>query len=429
MNERLESKIDELYNLLMGRPLKVLDIFNDFFGENRVDMQGFPSADKFKMWLGITNISEYMPRAALNMSEEDYNIYGRKALTELNDETLDRVMEILCSNGGVIESIRTKKFNQGFILVHFPYVRVTNEYDRYVDINHLYAKVVVNSNGSGNGYFTLNRAEYTYLHISNNYMHSHVSNIPTSNFTDFQSPCTGSGPINDTLSSLARDFDEDLWRLFCLELDKYVQVESIAGTPYHRLEQLGTANMYSEDSTFKALNVLGWYEYFSKDMAKSFTEYLIRDRKLKFNYKSGSYSIGMTFVEFMVLISNEFISWYNQKFNEGTYTYTLDDLLRDKVIGKGVIAGDKIYYGDNGRSLNTYRSFVGKRMCTFKGRDVLINITGMNEVANDNESILLNSKIALYILTRILNVVNYRYGKSEQRDQEGHRISGKVRYF
>ena len=26
---------------------------------------------------------------------------------------------------------------QGFILVHFPHVRVTNEHDRFVDINHL----------------------------------------------------------------------------------------------------------------------------------------------------------------------------------------------------------------------------------------------------------------------------------------------------
>lgn len=413
----------------MDKPLKVLDIFNDFFGEDRVDMQGFPSAYEFKVWLDIASISEYMSRVALNMNQEDYIIYGGKTLTELDDKTLDRVMEILCSNNNVVESIRAKKFNQGFILVHFPHVRVTNEHDKYVDINHLYAKVVVNSNGSGNGYFTLNRAEYTYLHISNGYMHSHVASIPTSNFTNFQSPCTGSGPINDTLASLAREFDEDLWRLFCLELDKYVQVESIAGTPYHRLEQLGTANMSSTDNTFRALNVLGRRGHLDKNIVKSFTEHLIRDRKLKFNYKSGSYSIGMTFVEFMVLISNEFISWYNQKFNEGVYIYTLDNLLRSKVIRKGVIAGDKIYYDSNSRNLDTYRSFIGKKMCTFKGKDVLINITEINEVANNNKSNLLNSEIALYILTRILNVVNYRYGKSEQRDQEGNRISEKVRYF
>lgn len=412
----------------MDKPLKVLDIFNDFFGEDSVDMQGFLSAYEFKVWLDIASISEYMSRVALNMNEEDYIIYGGKTLTELDDKTLDRAMEILCSNS-VVESIRAKKFNQGFILVHFPHVRVTNEYNRYVDINHLYAKVVVNSDGSGNGSFTLNRAEYTYLHISSNYMHSHVSNIPTSDFTNFQLPCTGRGPINNTLSSLVREFDKDLWKLFCLELDKYVQVESIVGTPYHRLEHIGTANMSSEEGTFKAINVLGWWDCFNRNMAKSFIEHLIRGRKLKFNYKSGSYSIGMTFVEFIVLISNEFISWYNQKFNEGVYIYTLDNLLRSKVIGKGVIAGDRIYYNNNSRSVDTYRSFIGKKMCTFKGRDVLIDITGINEITNDNKNILLNSKIALYILTRILNVINYRYGKSGQRDQEGNRISEKVRYF
>ena len=69
-------------------------------------------------------------------------------------------------------------------------------------------------------------------------MHSHISSIPFGNFTFFQSPCTGSGPINNTICSLSRDFDANLWRLFCLELSKYVEVESIAGTPYHRLEGL-----------------------------------------------------------------------------------------------------------------------------------------------------------------------------------------------
>ena len=242
MNELIENKIEELHSLLMDKPNQVLAIFNDFFGEDKVDMQGFMSVDKLKSWLDVTPISEYAPRELLGMSREDYNTYRGQSLTDLRGEVLDLVLNQLCS-GRMVDSIGQKKFGSGFILVHFPHVRITNEYNRFVDINHLYAKVKVLHNGSMNGYFALNRAEYTYLHISNGYMHSHVSSIPTSDFTQFQTPCTGTGPINDTMSNLSREFDSDIWKLFCLELSKYVEVESIAGTPYHRLGHLGYSTM------------------------------------------------------------------------------------------------------------------------------------------------------------------------------------------
>ena len=428
MNELIENKIEELHSLLMDKPNQVLTIFNDFFGEDKVDMQGFMSVDKLKSWLDVTPISEYASRESLGMSREDYNTYGRQSLTDLRGEVLDLVLSRLCS-GWVVDSIGQKKFGSGFILVHFPHVRITNEYNRFVDINHLYAKVKVLHNGSMNGYFALNRAEYTYLHISNGYMHSHVSSIPTSDFTQFQNPCTGTGPINDTMSNLSREFDSDIWRLFCLELSKYVEVESIAGTPYHRLENLGTSNMSTGESVFKVINHLDYYGGGIEGMIKDFVSYFIKQGKLKFNYANGSYSIGMSFTEYMLVISNEFIDWYNKKFNNKELRYTFDILKGNGVLKEGIIANNKIYYENSRRNVNSYAAYNGKRMCTFKGTDVLINIVDLNEVKEDNKSIILNTNIALYILSKILRVINYRYGKAEQRDQEGNRISEEVRYF
>lgn len=428
MNELIENKIEELHSLLMDKPNQVLAIFNDFFGEDKVDMQGFMSVDKLKSWLDVTPISEYASRESLGMSREDYNTYGRQSLTDLRGEVLDLVLSRLCS-GWVVDSIGQKKFGSGFILVHFPHVRITNEYNRFVDINHLYAKVKVLHNGSMNGYFALNRAEYTYLHISNGYMHSHVSSIPTSDFTQFQNPCTGTGPINDTMSNLSREFDSDIWRLFCLELSKYVEVESIAGIPYHRLENLGTSNMSAGEGVFKVVNYLDYYGDGIEEMIKDFVFYFIKQGKLKFNYANGSYSIGMSFTEYMLVISNEFIDWYNKKFNNKELRYTFDTLKRNSVLKEGIIANNKIYYENSRRNVNSYAAYNGKRMCTFKGTDVLINIVDLNEVKEYNKSIILNTNIALYILSKILRVINYRYGKAEQRDQEGNRISEEVRYF
>ena len=428
MNELIENKIEELHSLLMDKPNQVLAIFNDFFGEDKVDMQGFISADELKSWLDVTPISEYAPRELLGMSREDYNTYRGQSLTDLKGEVLDLVLNQLCS-GWMVDSIGQKKFGSGFILVHFPHVRITNEYNRFVDINHLYAKVNILRNGSMNGYFALNRAEYTYLHISNGYMHSHVSSIPTSDFTRFQTPCTGTGPINDTMSNLSREFDSDIWRLFCLELSKYVEVESIAGTPYHRLESLGTSNMSAGEDVFKVINHLDYYGDGIEEMIKDFVSYFIKQGKLKFNYANGSYSIGMSFTEYMLVISNEFIDWYNKKFNNKELKYTFDTLKRKGVLKEGIIANNKIYYENSRRNVNSYAAYNGKRMCTFKGVDVLINIVDLNEVKEGNKSITLNTNIALYILSKILRVINYRYGKAEQRDREGNRISEEVRYF
>lgn len=429
MNEIIESKIDELYNILMEKPMKILEIFNDFFGEERVDMQGFMDAEKFKLWLSITSISDYISRATLNASTEDWSICSSKSITELNGEILDKALSVLCQNN-IVENIRNKKFGLGFIIVHFPFVRVTNEYDKFVDINHLYAKVTFNSKGVGEGYFSLNRAEYSYLHISNGYMHSHVSSIPFNDFTSFQTPCTGSGPINNTLSNLAREFNEELWQLLCLELDKYVQVESIAGTPYHRLENLGTSNMNSHSGEFEVINNLSYCSgCFDNTMAKEFITHLIHSKKLKYSYGSKSYSIGMSFIEFMITISNEFIEWYNKEFNKKTYTYTLDRLLSTKVLRKCIVSENRLFFDNNHNSIESFRAYIGKKMCIFKGQDVLISITDLNNIDEDNKSIVLNPKIALYLLTRILNVLNYRYGKSEQRDQEDVGTSEKVRYI
>ena len=426
MNELIESKIEELYSLLMDKPNQVLAIFNDFFGEDKVDMQGFMSVDELKSWLSVTPISAYTSREVLGMSIGDYNTYRSQPLTNLRGKVLDLVLNQLCSE--IVDTIGDTRFSSGFILVHFPHVRITNEYNRFVDINHLYAKVKVLYNGSMNGYFSLNRAEYTYLHISSGYMHSHVSTIPTSDFTKFQTPCTGTGPINDTISNLSNEFDSDIWRLFCLELSKYVEVESIAGTPYHRLENLGTSNMGAGEDVFRVVNQLR-YEDSIKEMIKEFVPYFIKQGKLKFNYANGSYSIGMSFTEYILVISNEFIDWYNKKYNNKEWRYTFDTLKRSDVLKEGIIANNKIYYENSRRNVNSCAAYNGKRMCTFKGKDVLINIVDINEVKEDNKSIILNTNIALYILSKILRVINYRYGKAEQRDQEGNRISEKVRYF
>ena len=423
----IEEKIEELYNSLMDKPLRVLGIFNDFFGEDKVDMQGYWSLDKFKSWMNIEPLSTYIPNGSITgMSNDDWGVYRAFPITELPESQVEKVANALTS-ATVRKEIGSINFNRIFILVHFPHVKVTNEHDRFVNINHLWAKVKVMYDGTLNGGFTLNRSEYTLLHIRSNYLHSHVSSIPTNDFTKFQSPCTGSGPINGTITALNMNYDEDTWNMFCLELSKYVTVESIAGRPYRYLEKLGTNDMETGADRFIAYLSPSYYgRVFNFSDLKGFVRYFINSKKLKFNYVNESYSIGMSLIEFIVLISNEFIKWYNDQFNKGKLTAKFEDLKRWGILRECIIDNGKIYY-DNGRNnVNNYAQYIGKKVCVFKGREITVDIIDIAEVKNENKSIILDTQAALYILTIILKVLNYRYGRNKAT---GNQLGTEVRYL
>lgn len=425
----IEEKIEELYNSLMDKPLRVLGIFNDFFGEDKVDMQGYWSLDKFKSWMNIEPLSTYIPDGNIvSMNMNDWSMYKTWSITDLPGDQVEKVVNVL-TNTTVKERIGNAKFNGIFILVHFPHVRVTNEHDRFVDINHLWAKVKVSYNGTLNGGFTLNRSEYTLLHIRSHYMHSHISSIPTGDFTQFQNPCTGRGPINGTISALNRDYDEDMWNMFCLELSKYVTVESVAGVPYNYLEKLGTNDMgvgVDRFITYLSPNYYG--DTLSTDKLRDFVRHFINTKKLKFNYVNGSYSIGMSLPEYIILISNEFISWYNDLFNKGEVTNTFDNLKTRELLRECIIDNGKIYYDRGRNNVNNYAQYIGKKVCVFKGREITVDITDIAEVRNENKSIILNTQTALYILNIILKVLNYRYGRNKAT-HESNQLGTEVRYL
>lgn len=377
------------YDAVMEKPLSILNIFNDFFGEDRVDMQGFPTLDQVRSYFG------YAPT---------YSQVKSYIENQISD-------------------------NRGFILVHFPRVRVTNEFDKSTEVRHLYAKIIIKVDGTLIGRPLLNRSEYTLTHFRCDYMHSHICNIPKWNFTQFQTPCTGSGPINSTICSLAREYNEDIWKLFCLELDKFVQVESIAGTPYHRLEQLSPAGnnsyyeAYDHIKQIKDRFNIGRYigstsNQLTPGQIARFTKYVIDSNKIKFAFSTGRFTVGMRPQIFFITISNLFIRWYNNELRTRRATTTPNILYRQGILEECKYIAGKIQksYGSNNVSYN-YQQFVGKTVCTFKGETVTVRITDTGQQnAEEHVVTLLNEEIASYIATKILNVLNYKYGNKRNED-------------
>lgn len=430
MSEEVTNKVRELYDNLMYFPNKILGIFNDFFGEDRVDMQGFWSFEEFLRLMSENSLGSFFSSESAVLSSPEFRSASKEnkaiIVDMLDNGALDNAVlsdEALATYFlPIMATTVLQTAPQGFILVHFPRVRVTNEHDRFVDINHLWVKVGIKASGAGIGYFTMNRSEYELSHMKADYMHSHVHGIPFNRFTDFKSPCLGSGPIKSTVATLALGYDEAIWQLFCLELDKYVRVESISGIPYRYLEKIGTGGGTTDGETHFSMQSIAFNDYspiFSTEDMKDFVRHLIRSKKLKFNFINGSYGFAMSYLDYRIFISNEFIKWYNLRYNLGTSTASYNDLIDRGILKECIINNGKIQYLRNSNSDGrSYYSYEGANVCTFKGSPVNIHIV---DSAPDtlNKTVLVNAGIAEEIAKAVLTIVNYKYGREKRREEAG----------
>lgn len=420
--EEIEEKVHQLYDELMETPRKILQIFEDFFGEDNVDMQGYLPFEKV-----LDSLDRVSVRSILGANYSVNHILDAIS-TEQQFTVAPELMEVpITSEKVLMEYVfpRIKPyidsmmvFNDLYILVHFPSVRITNEYGKYVDIQHLYVKVPFYPSGLGKGFFGLNRAEYSVDQFVGNYMHSHVGHIPVTDFTYFQTPCTGSGPINSTLSTLSVAFEEPIWQLFCVELDKYVRVESIAGVPHHRLENIGVNSEYAIYNRFTLSplrRIVPYFSGFPGEYIKDFIEYLLKSNKLKFNFRNGSYGIAMSPVEYAIIVSDVFIEWANKRYTERYFDFTLSYFTTKKILRKGKVDSRNIYLKTITTSRSrtdrrNYKQHIGKKICTFKGKDVNLVIRDLSD-RDSNEVLLLDLDLAETILNSILLILNSDYGR------------------
>lgn len=444
MTEEIKKQVHELHGSIMENPNQILQFFQDFFGEGRVEMQGFLTEDELYTYLSETPLGTLLEwsnivdsSAYQNMNKEDRDIInlfwtaeGANNETAVSDSALAKYFLPI-----IKEKIANSRFNDLFILIYFPTVRITNEYDKYVDIRDLWLKVPFNWQGKGKGYFGVNRSNYPLNQFQYGYMHSHVASIPRGNFENFQTPCTGRGPINSTLSTLAIGYDEAIWQLLCLELDRYVRVESIDGVPHRRLENIPAPEMGDARDKFSMQALVGTVHYnnvFGKEQFKPFIEYLLKTKKLRFNYSNGSYGLGMSFIDAVVLISNEFISWYNTEYNKHTFDISYADLVSLGVINECIITNGKVYIPRTFRrgSSNDYQSYIGEKICTFKGREITLTIDGVlsSEEESLNRTRILNLQYIEAIVCSILRILNYGYGR-EERSETSTGVSPQTRHI
>lgn len=394
----MQYTIEELRQKIFSHVLDVYAIFQNHYGEAFTDLQGLPTTKALAL------ACSYDP--AISISDGAYSV-PRSSLNSL------------------VSHYARDLFS---IYVYWPHITVSNEYDKSIDISDLYARVDICLDGRipyENWGVLWNRSRYTSAQFVSNYMHSHIHDIPKDNFSRFQEPCLGSASIKDTIISLKSSSDVALWMLFCEELSRAVTVESIAGHPWKRLEQVGEfkplygyagftpscVDVYSHiyDANYSHHNSPYWLK---KDdfyhLLKSFIAYYLSHGHLSFCFQYGRFCVGLSYFDFMVDISNAFISFYNQTLSGDSdkrkFLFQTGFLVKSLVVDKKFGAADS-------SSPQLLDSYVGQYVLTFKGHDVTLQID-QGYHSSPVLTVILNHEVAMFILDKILTILNFRFNAS-----------------
>lgn len=386
----MQYTINELYDHIYKKVNNVYDVFKGFFGEDYVDLQK-PEEETTKK-----DIINYLH----NKGEGEGCSYTQyDTPIEVSDVVIERLEDYYAHT----------KVN---IYVWWPRVTVTNEYNKSIHIQDLYSLTIVQLDGRipyecvG---FRLNRATYPLEQFISGYLHSHIQGIPKGNFKDFQVPCLGNGPIRETIITLKNNYDEVTWMLFCQELAMYVTVESIHGGPWKRLENVGIRRPMFEYARydFTRLQRAVFDRTLQAGLLTEFIKYYLKEGNLSLSFKEGKFTSGMPYYEYMVDVSNSFIDFFNQK--SFATSITVRDLFDKRLLVKALVVEGKFYRTDVVQVDTNIDSYQNQLVLTFKGKEIRTKILPQEGSTELHFATLLNQEIAMYVLSSILTIINFRY--------------------
>ena len=417
----LEQELKKIYEKYTSITQKVYNIFCNYYEEENVDIQHVLSFEDFgENVLGIKLGSIITDEGKTKLNNLFSYETDTKKLKEKIDSYLNYTLAQLYSeNSENIEIPGIKAFddidinklfeclNTFDILIHFPKVRVTNEYNDYIDITHLYAKVTVRGDGS---YLrtTCLRSEYTESQYIYGYIHSHVEGLNQTYVGSFNKCCFGGGPLRGIIANLSVEYDDTLWELFCYEFDRFTQTESIKGVPYKHLQNVTSLSYRKHEVEFNYVcnnHILIIRDEYNNNILIPFIKDFISSNKLKFNFCNDSYGIAMSPLDYMILVSNFYIEWLNDKISKKEITSpelirTAKDKLEEYVID------DKIYKIE--RIAEREEISRNDFLFTFKGNPVHLNIVKAEESETLYTTLLLTGHIAFNIADLILKTLNYK---------------------
>lgn len=437
----IENFLKQVFKGWVDNINSVHSIFTNYYGEERVDLQMSCNEESWVTatlgWnldcvsfleesrlIALNPLFAKMIHAMTNTSVRSICIGKPEELIAANiteEECISMLQSILDSEyDDYLTGFASGRPSNIKLTVWFPEITVTNENNKFEVIYDVYIRILLNTDGSMKGNFTLCRSTFTHGQYRSGYMFSHTRSISNDDVPNFQDCCLGSGPIRYTMSNLMGTYDEDIWLLFCIELDAYLRVESLNGGPYIKLETIGnnrsrkTLEQEFPNSIKTVISAGVIHRPNPSPTAKAiyklingFISYIIKERVLRFNYINGAYNIAHSYVDVRVTLSNAFIAYVNT-LNLADYL-SVRELYEKRIIVSGVVKGNGIEVSSINE--NTIDDATPRHMpFSFKGNRVPFVIK-REEVVHSNDSIFLANNVTLNILNHLLTYLNYGRNK------------------
>lgn len=454
--------IEELkLNYDVDKVTSIVEVFEDYYGEPRVDFIT-SIEDSLVSVLGTYHLDDAIRNKCYNIARDYdldwddeeldnlsalfyllYDAVKYRRFTDIIESIFEAVKSINIGGYTSIFDIVSNTLNRklyeidnyaGDILVHFPEAEISNEEDQSMLLRDVYICIPIAGDGTLESHFTLNRGTYTVAELKNNYKHSHARPVCRSiennseykrGLSEFNSVCLGHGPIISTESTLLTNYDLDIWKLYCIEIDRYVTVESLSGGPYKSMSSIiNWLPKDYRDVIFPAL--VNDYQITRDDFREvfeKFIKYMIRCRlgDLKWGCSNSSFVPGSSMKDLTILISNWFIDYLKARKDETGESYeqffgqsstTFDDIIKvgvvDGKIVKEVINSDLISATD----IRILKELNGIDLFKFKGQIVKLNICDLNTFDKTNTNkFILNPMLVSYVVTKMILILNLNYAK------------------
>ena len=374
---------------------EIFQIFKDFYGEDKVDIQL------------NTSLEQCIPLLS-DMSLSDFTLNSEHFIA-LRNCTKDKIKNLITKykkdKDTCIKKFVAVNSISVYIIVYFPKITVTNEYNESIDIEEVYIRVPINLNGRMNSSFEIIRTKYSYDQYKSGYMHSHAYTGISGNSTDWRSMCLGSGPLVTTTHTLKNSYDIDIWRLFCLELDEYLKVESVAGVPYIRMNRIGDVSNYI-DYIISGVNLNSNNSIMSTPLVKDFLKFLFHKLLIEntdyFSFRDKSICLALSNEQFAIVISKYFIEYCNGLSTE----LDIDKIILDYMVRVKRDINGILKYESNRVCYNADINSDNFILC-FKGKSVHMKVDRPKDLNESKDIYLLKSNIVNSILNYLINIVNY----------------------
>lgn len=248
------------------------------------------------------------------------------------------------------------------------------------------------------------RGKLTPQEIEINYYHSHVH---ISNIGEFGQCCFGLSPLYESFMKLKSkpDLEKDtvLIKMFLMQLEQFMEIESLDGGPYVLISRLNETQRLQESNITKMLKL--------PTTLINFTYYLTsHNDSLRFistlnDFGKTVITCGLTFQEKVHSLTNLFIDFCkDQKLTKEEYS---------QYLFKGMIYYDHVAIASsNSREPEAYTSYAkdNKKMITFNDHDVDLEIIPCD--ASDKYKVLFNPNYIPKILVLLTTYINLNFKRS-----------------